>query len=373
MRNLFRYKKRFFMTVIGIGGCMGLLLVGFGLKDLIMGIAKLQYGELQYYDQMVILNGDSSDGEKAEVDELLAEDSRIAGAKKVYALKISTTDGKKEYNPYIYVPESVEDLEQFMVFRNRVTHKEYHLSDEGAIVTEKLAKMLDLRVGDELTVHDDDLGERKVPITDIAENYLYHYVYMTPACYQRIYGEAPDYNTILVKVQEEEAVNNHEIGRDVLALDGVLNVTYTDTIESQMEDMLGSLNIVVAVLIISAGMLAFVVLYNLNNININERKRELATIKVLGFYDKEVDAYVYRENILLTIIGAAVGIGIGIVLHRYIMTTVEVDICMFGRNIFFPSYVYSVLFTFAFSAIISFVMHFKLKKIDMVESLKSVE
>ena len=212
-----------------------------------------------------------------------------------------------------------------------------------------------------------------MPITAIAENYLYHYIYMTPACYEKVYGEAPEYNTVLVNVTEEQQENNHDIGGDILALGGVLNVTYTDTISGQMNDMLGSLNIVVAVLIISAAMLAFVVLYNLNNININERKRELATIKVLGFYDLEVDFYVYRENIVLTFLGALAGIGIGVLLHRYIITTVEVELCMFGRNIYLPSYIYSVLFTFAFSFIINAAMHFKLKKIDMVESLKSVE
>ena len=373
MRNLFRYKKRFFMTLIGIGGCMGLLLVGFGLKDSIMGIADLQYGELQYYNQMVTLNTDASQQDLEAVDDYLAQDGRIASYMKVHARSVTVMDDDKEYNPYLYVFERTEGLDQFMVFRDRNSHQEFELEDEGVIVTEKLATMLDLQVGDEIVIHDSDLGDLAVPITAIVENYLYHYIYMTPACYERIYGKEPEYNTVLVNVTGEELENNREIGGDILALDGVLNVTYTDTIADQMEDMLGSLNIVVAVLIISAGMLAFVVLYNLNNININERKRELATIKVLGFYDLEVDAYVYRENIVLTFLGALAGIGIGILLHRYIITTVEVEVCMFGRNIYLPSYIYSVLFTFAFSFIINAAMHFKLKKIDMVESLKSVE
>lgn len=373
IRNLFRYKKRFFMTLIGIGGCMGLLLVGFGLKDSIMGIADLQYGELQYYNQMVTLDTGAPREDLDGVEDYLIQDGRIGAAKKVRAQSVTVRDDDKEYNPYLYVPESTEGLEQFMVFRDRNTLEEFSLSDEGVIITEKLASMLGLETGDELVIHDDDLGELAVPITAVVENYLYHYIYMTPACYERLYGEEPEYNTILVNVNQEEIGNNHEIGGDILALDGVLNVTYTDTIAGQMDDMLGSLNIVVAVLIISAGMLAFVVLYNLNNININERKRELATIKVLGFYDLEVDAYVYRENIVLTFLGALAGIGIGMLLHRYIITTVEVDMCMFGRNIYLPSYIYSVLFTFAFSFIINGAMHFKLKKIDMVESLKSVE
>ena len=373
VRNLFRYKKRFFMTVIGIGGCMGLLLVGFGLKDSIMGIADIQYGELQYYDQMITLDTGASSAEQEKVYAGLEEDDRIRSYRKVYAQSVSVMDGDKEYNPYLYVPQTARDLDQFMIFRDRITHETYSLNDEGAIITEKLATMLDLEAGDEIVIHDTDKGDLSVPITAIAENYLYHYIYMTPACYEKVYGEAPEYNTVLLNVTEEQQENNHDIGGDILALGGVLNVTYTDTISGQMNDMLGSLNIVVAVLIISAAMLAFVVLYNLNNININERKRELATIKVLGFYDLEVDFYVYRENIVLTFLGALAGIGIGVLLHRYIITTVEVELCMFGRNIYLPSYIYSVLFTFAFSFIINAAMHFKLKKIDMVESLKSVE
>ena len=373
VRNLLRYKKRFFMTIIGIGGCMGLLLVGFGLKDSIMDIAKLQYEQLQYYDQMVILNPDAQQNERGEVDDYLVQDQRIAAYQKIHAQKITVTDGAREYTPYLYVPETTGGLDRFMVFRDRTSHEAYQLNDDGVIITEKIAKMLGLKVGDKITLEDDDRHQVSVPITAVAENYLYHYVYMTADCYRKVYEKEPSYNSILVNVNSEVVEQNHEIGKDILALDGVLNVTYTDTISSQMEDMLGSLNIVVAVLIISAGMLAFVVLYNLNNININERRRELATIKVLGFYDREVDMYVYRENILLTIIGAGVGIGIGIFLHRFIMTTVEVDVCMFGRNINPPSYLYSTLFTFGFSFVINMLMHFKLKKIDMVESLKSVE
>ncbi|MDD3796934.1 MAG: FtsX-like permease family protein, partial [Lachnospiraceae bacterium] len=373
VRNLLRYKKRFLMTVIGIGGCMGLLLVGFGLRDSIMDVAVLQYGQLQLYDEMIILDSGRTEGEQERLEETLAGDSRIGEFLKTFAQRITVTNGKQEYTPYLYVPESTEHLSDFMVFRDRTSKESYKLTDEGAIVTEKLAKMLNLKAGDKITISDDDLGKIEIPIVTIVENYLYHYVYLTPACYEKYYGKTVEYNSILLKEADGFTGNEQSIGTDLLAEDGVLNVTYTSTMAGQLDDMLGSLDVVIVVLIVSAGMLAFVVLYNLNNININERKRELATIKVLGFYDKEVDAYVYRENILLTIIGAMVGILFGIVLHRYIITTVEVDACMFGRNIKNISFVYGTLFTFGFSFFVNLVMHFKLKKIDMVESLKSVE
>ena len=201
-----------------------------------------------------------------------------------------------------------------------------------------------------------------------------HYIYFTPACYEKVYGRIPEYNCLLFAAKDSCTKEELEkAGEDILARDEVLSVSYMHEIEKQLNEMLKSLNLVIVVLIISAGMLAFVVLYNLNNINIAERQRELATLKVLGFYDKEVGAYVYRENILLTFIGALVGAGLGRILHLFIIQTVEVDAAMFGRNINPPSYLYSLLFTIAFSLIVNGVMYFKLKKIDMVESLKSIE
>jgi putative ABC transport system permease protein len=195
---------------------------------------------------------------------------------------------------------------------------------------------------------------------------------MTPALYEKLYGEAPDFNSVFWCTDESQETAE-EIGENLLNQDAVLNITYTASLKDQIDSMLGAMDIVMIVIIVSAGMLAFVVLYNLNNININERRRELATLKVLGFFSTEVAAYVYRENILLTVIGAALGVFLGKFLHMYVITTVEVDACMFGRNINFSSFVYGVLFTFGFSIIVNFAMYFKLKKIDMVESLKSIE
>lgn len=378
VRNLLRYKKRFLMTVIGIGGCMGLLLVGYGLRDSIMDVALLQFGDLQHYEAMVILDTGESDEKQQEVIDAVAQDERISFSRLTYMQKVSVKPGEnqksqKEWSAYLQVPQSLEGIEQFFTFRDRETQEIYELGDEGAIVTEKIANEFGLHAGDCILVEDEDKGTVSIPIARICENYLSHYIYVSPVLYQSLFGSEPEYNTVLMIADAEYVEALQKIGSEILEYDGALNVSYTYTLADQLDHMLTALDSVMIVLIISAGMLAFVVLYNLNNININERRRELATIKVLGFYDGEVAAYVYRENVLLTVIGAFLGIFIGKLLHAFVITTVEVDSCMFGRNIKLMSFVYGVLFTFAFSIIVNGVMYFKLKKIDMVESLKSIE
>lgn len=373
IRNLMRYKKRFLMTVIGIGGCMGLLLVGFGLSDSIMDIGRVQYQELQLYDAIAVVDTDASAGERETVSKTIQEDARISVSGNYYMQREELqTDGKKKWAAYIYVPEDTDTLKDFFCFRRRGTQETYELTDEGAIITEKLADEVGIREGDTVLVKREDGDPVEIPVSHICENYLYHYIYLTPALYEQVYGEEPEYNSIFFRSTESQEVIE-DIGQSLLAQDGVLNITYTRTMAGQIDSMLGALDLVLVVLIVSAGLLAFVVLYNLNNININERRRELATLKVLGFYNGEVGAYVYRENVLLTIIGAALGIFIGKFLHMFVITTVEVDTCMFARTIKPESYVIGTLFTFGFSIIVNFVMYFKLKKIDMVESLKTVE
>ena len=375
IRNLMRYKKRFLMTVIGIGGCMGLLLVGFGLRDSIMDVALLQFEQLQLYDEMVILDTDVKETEQEAVWTAVQENDSVQAEKRFYMQKIQTKGAKaakKEWIVYLYVPEDTQDLDEFFCFRNRENREEtYTLSDDGAIITEKIAKEFGVSAGDTIILKTSE-KDIEIPVAAVCENYLSHYIYLTPALYRTVFEEEPEYNSIFVKT-ENGLTEAETLGEQLLKNDAVLNVTYTKSLEDQLDHMLGALDIVIVVLIVSAGMLAFVVLYNLNNININERRRELATIKVLGFYDGEVAAYVYRENILLTVIGAIAGIFIGKFLHAFIITTVEVDACMFGRSLKLASYIYGTLFTFGFSILVNMVMYFKLKKIDMVESLKSVE
>ncbi len=373
VRNLVRYKKRFFMTIFGIGGCMALLLVGFGLRDSIFDIGVLQYHELQIYDGDIILNEDASDQEKAAACEALDSDSRVEKTEVNLLKQVTIGRGKKKKDVYLNVPADVELFPQFVIHRDRITKEVFTLDDDGVILTEKMAKALEAGVGDTIFIKDDVKGEIEVRISAVCENYMQHYLYMTPSLYQEVYGKAPDYNSVYFTMKEGKEQELEDVGETVLKEKGALSASYTKDIEAQLNDMLVSLNIVMVVLVISAGMLAFVVLYNLNNINITERKRELATLKVLGFYPGEVAQYVYRENIILTVFGAMAGIVLGKFLHQFVIVTVEIDSAMFGRNIDFSSFVYGFLITIGFSAFVNGVMYFKLKKIDMVESLKSVE
>lgn len=372
VRNLIRYKKRFFMTVFGIGGCMGLMLVGFGLKDSISAIVPLQYEQIQLYDGDVIVKEQATEEEKAEIQKNLDADPTVTATAENLLKKVTVRAGKTAKEVYLDVPEDEEQFTQFVVLRDRKTRESYKLDDKGAILTEKMAKMLDVKVGDTLTIDAED-GEKSVEVRAICENYMGHYLYMTPQVYEKTFGEKPVYNSIYYRTKDRTTKEAKSVGENAMKCSGALSISYTTSLKKQVDDMLGSLDIVIVVLIISAGMLAFVVLYNLNNINITERKRELATLKVLGFYDREVSSYVYRENILLTLIGSVMGLLIGKILHRFIIETVEIDSVMFGRNIDPPSFLYAFLLTVAFSLFVNGVMYFKLKKIDMVESLKSVE
>ena len=374
IRNLMRYKKRFFMTIFGIGGCMALMLVGYGIRDSVFEIADIQYTEIQTYDGNLILQEDLSEDEHRELTESLAQNQDIARFMDAYMKNLILTKDGYERETYVMVLGQPKDSENYVHFHDRKTKEAYELSDDGAIISEKTAKLLNAKVGDTISIKDEKDGNKDIVIQNICENYMGHYLYLTPKYYEKVYGEKPEYNTVLFSVQDNYTREQmEEAGEKVLARDEVLSLSYMKDIEKRLNDMLKSLNLVIIVLIVSAGMLAFVVLYNLNTINIAERKRELATLRVLGFYNPEVAAYVYRENILLTLIGTIVGAGLGKILHLFIIETVEVPAAMFGRTINLPSYIYSFIFTILFSMIVNGVMYFKLRKIDMVESLKSIE
>ena len=372
IRNLFRYKKRLIMTVFGIAGSMGLMLVGFGLQDSISDIAAIQYRELQHYDGMVIEDSDATEEEHEELFEYMKENEQIAHCNRVQMTKISAPKGSSNISIYLFVPESLSEFAKDVTLKNRITGETYELTDEGAAISEKTASLLGLKVGDMIPLKKGD-KEYKVRVAVITENYMSHYLYMTPRVYEQTFGEKPEYENIVFTMQEDCKDDLEMAGTRILAYPGALSISYTSSLASQVDRMLSTLDAVILVLIVSAGMLAFVVLYNLNNINITERQRELATLKVLGFYDGEVSQYVLRENVILTVLGIMFGAVFGILIHRYVITTVEVDAVMFGRNIKLLSFLYSGILTSIFSIVVNGVMHFKLKTIDMVESLKSVE
>ena len=374
IRNLMRYKKRFFMTIFGIGGCMALMLVGYGVKDSVYEIADIQYDEIQLYDGHIFYRDDVTKAEKEELKDYLKEDSDIQTYMDADMQNVTAYKGSKKRSVYQCVLGNPECAGKYVDFHDRKTKESYTLTDDGAIVSEKTAKLLNVKEGDTIKVKRGTEKSGTVKIAHICENYMGHYIYFTPEYYKKVYGKTAEYNCIMFRAKNgysDEQVK--KAGEKILAKDQVLTISYLRDIKDQLDDMLASLNLVIIVLIVSAGMLAFVVLYNLNSINITERQRELATLKVLGFYDMEVAEYVFRENILLTLIGAVVGIVFGKILHLFVIQTVEVDAAMFGRSIYLPSYIYSFLFTIGFSLFVNWIMYFKLKKIDMVESLKSIE
>jgi len=280
-RNLFRYKKRFFMTIFGIGACMGLLLVAFGLRNSISEIVDKQYTTVWTYDTSVSVDSDHPE-KLQKVEQALDETAGVAEHLTVKQNNIDAENAGVTKSVYLFVPEETDNLDDFVRLNSRTTKEHYELDDEGVIITEKLARLLDVKAGGEITLKHDETEAKTVKVAAVAENYLHHYVYMTPALYQKTFGEAPDYSAVFLRTDnsDEEA-----LGRTLLSIDGVTGVSFVSDLQSQVADMMKSLDMVVLVLVISAGMLAFIVLYNLNNISIIERRRELATLKVLGFYD----------------------------------------------------------------------------------------
>ena len=372
-RNLFRYKKRFFMTIIGISGCTALLLAGFGLKDSIVSIAVKQFDEIYKYQMALEFKDGINKGETNGVVDFLKEDSRIKDYMLVKEQAVDIGKGNIEKTANLIVPENLDEINNFIILRNRISGEKILVPENGVVLTEKVAKLLKANVGDEIYIKVEEDKKAKVKVAGITENYSFHYIYMSPYLYEKAFGKDVEFKKILVKTVDTDKAFEDKISKEILKYKDVSSINFIAGMSKSFKDTIGSLNYVVLVLIFSAGALAFVVLYNLTNINISERIREIATIKVLGFYDEEVSKYVYRENVILTIIGTAVGLVLGVFLHKFIILTGETEFIMFGREIRFVSFVYSAILTIFFSLLVNFVMYFKLKKIDMVESLKSID
>ncbi len=373
VRNLVRYKKRFFMTIFGIGGCMALLLVGFGLKDSILYIGTGQFGEVSVYDGTIGIDKDAEPKKREELKKRIEEDERILHSMEALETAVDVETAGAPRSAYLIVPSEKEELDRYIHLQNRETREAYHLDEEGVVITEKLARLLDVSEGDVIVLKEDDTWQAEARVSHITEQYFMHYVYMSRELYEQLYGAEPDWNQWFLKNEQQGEELEEALRTEYIQLSAVSDVEFISGTAGRVADMLKSMDLIIYVLVAAAGLLAFVVLYNLNNININERRRELATLKVLGFFDQEVSAYVNRENVLLTLIGTGVGVLLGILLHRFVIQTAEVDMLMFGREIAPASYLYSIVLTFAFSAVVNGAMFFRLKRIDMVESLKSVE
>ncbi len=378
-RNIFRYKRRFFMAVIGVAGCTALLLTGLGLQNAINDIIDKQFGELYHYTMVVRGEDDVADEDKRLIEAVMDEDLLVEDYTPAFITSmIATQEGSINQFFDLIVPQDTSIFANYITLRDRKTHNPIELATDGVVVSEKLADMYGLQVGDTLVMYEQDpignaIGKGyEVPIAALTEHYVNQYVYMTPAYYEQVFGEAPEFSALYAKVSDD--LNKRKVLTDkLLELDSVKTTSFNDETIGTYRTMLKSVDAVVVVLVVAAALLAFVVLYNLTNINITERQREIATLKVLGFTPNEVNAYIYRETILLSMIGALVGLVLGVFMEGFVVTTAEVDMVMFGRQIHTMSYLIAFALTMAFSVFVSIVARFKLKKIDMVESLKSVE
>lgn len=371
-RNLFRYKKRLVMTLFGIGGCTALLVVGFGVRNSVHSILSLQYGVVNRYDVTVTYDEDKIKEDNAALaHEVFEADDRIEGYMDGMVFTADVTKADSKVNSHIVITDTPEKINRFINLHNRVGGKEHSLGDDGVIITEKMASLLGAEVGDTIDINEGDTKKHTVRIDAVAENYTNHYIYMTKKLYDNLYEET--YRATTAYICLKDKVKTKSFSKELMDCEDISGVSMTSEIKSNFAKSLRSMDSIVFVLIISAGGLAFVVLYNLNNINIAERKRELATLKVLGFYDGEVSGYVYRENIIITFMGIVIGLILGYWLHKFVIFTAEIDLMMFGRNIGVAGYILSILLTIIFAVLINLSMHFKLKKVDMATSLKSVE
>lgn len=373
-RNIFRYKKRFLMTVLGVSGCTALLVTGFGIKDSVNAIMGRQFEEIFLYDGLALLNMDKEEKER-DLTEILGTEGEIAGygAFLSESIRVHLPGKTREYEATLMVPEDMGSFSSFIDLHDRKSQKAIPLSEESAVISEKLANLLGISEGEELVYQDAENRTYTFTVTDIAENYLAHYIYMSPQAFRSLTLREPEFNAGAFRYGEGVEPEETALSERLLENEGVLATVMVRSIMEEFEKSIASLDYVIVILILAAGALAFVVLYNLTNINITERLREIATIKVLGFRDPEVSAYVYRENVFLTIVGSVFGLLLGFTLHLFVISTMEIDTMMFGRDIHGLSYLYSVILTMAFSVLVNLFMSRKLQEIDMAASLKSVE
>ncbi len=371
-RNLLRYKKRFWMTVIGVAGCMSLLVCGFGISDSLNAIITKQFGDVSHYDLMTVVTEEEATGQGEVYDYLFRSDAFTESLTvSVETTRQPVADG--EADVYLMIPQDVGRFADFLDLHERISREPTPLGEEGVVLTEKLAKLLDVKAGDTVTLENGDGDTGTFTVSGVCEHYVSNYVYMSAATYAAGFGQRVSYNAVISKMADDSEAAHDTVSSTLLDMDAVASLTFTRDSVAQVLNMLNSIDAVVVLIIVCAACLAFVVLYNLSNINIAERIKEIATIKVLGFYDREVFAYVNRESVALTLIGTLFGVFGGIALHRFIIVTVEVDAVMFGRDIQPVSFVYAIALTLLFSALVNLVMGRTLKKISMVESMKAPE
>lgn len=373
VRNLMRYKARNMMTILGVAGCTALILTGYGIKNSISGLADTQFNDVMRYNAITAMRPEASAEDIASYDELVAATPEITDHLKVVqeSYKLDKK-GVNLQNVTVFAPLESENLADFVSLRDRITQEPIALTDEGAVISEKLANLAGVGPGDSIEIRNDEMQTYQIPIQAVTENYVNHYIYLTPALYEEVFIQAAEPTTDLLLFDEPESWER-SFGSEVMGEQAVALVTFINSVDRSFAETLGSLDIVTLVLIVSAAALAFVVLYSLTNINVSERIRELSTIKVLGFYDVEVSMYIYRESLVLTLLGILFGFVLGKILSTVVLKMVEIDFMMFPPTIMPISYLYAVLLSLLFSSVVMLIMHRKLKQVDMIEALKSVE
>lgn len=370
-RNLFRYKQRMLMTILGISGCMAMLVAGLALEKSTSSVMDIQFGKLIKYDAMVVFNDKNIEKENEEYDEALKNLKGYESSLNIYQDSVTfSKEGISKQTATMYVPENTDDLNDYILLNDRENGTQYKLSNNGVIINEKLAKILNASVGDNIIVTDSDNNDHEVKVDNIVENYAGHYIYLSPAYYKEIFNNDPIYNAQLLKLNSDREDDN-KLSTTLMDNDKVINVTLASKMRSLSES--ADLGLVMIVIIVASGSLAFVVLYNLININVSERIREISTIKVLGFYDSEVAMYIFRENIILTILGILAGSFLGKILYVFLVSTAEMDNMMMIPTVDMIGYVISGLITMFFAILVMIMMHLKLKKVNMVDALKSIE
>lgn len=363
------------MAVIGIGGCTALLITGFGLRDSIHGFFDRQYDEITTYHGTVSLSDKVTEDEILEIGRELDRQELVESWTTIADAMVTAESDRRAISENVYLCGATDEEKfgEFIHLRDWKAGEPLSLSDEGAVITGKLSELLGVTVGEEITVVDKDDVRTRIPVVGITENYIFHYIYLSHNGYLSFFGEEPEVNSIMTRYVEDTVENSDRVASAILPLPGVSSVSRTDSLRQSVLRGLEGVDYAVIVVVVAAAALAFVVLYNLTNINITERLRELATLKVLGFNDHEMSQYVYRENIFLTIFGILLGLVMGKLLHRWLVMTVEIEMAMFYRQAEPLSYILAAILTVAFSLLVNVAAKKRLRKIDMVESLKTVE
>lgn len=369
IRNIFRYKSRVITTILGIAGCTSLILAGFGLKDSIKDVTDFQFNNIIKYDKLLMTNESIN---QIDIEKELLNDDKVENFTNVNTQNIKVLFNDEEQEVTMITPDDFNSISKSISLIDLKTNNIIdNISDNSCIISEKTAKLLDIDVGDKISLLDNDNNKYDIKVSYIIKNYINQYLYINKNTYNNLFNNYK-INSILISLKDEDK-NSKEFDKKYISNGYALTIVDNDDMKNSMNDMLGSIDSIVAILIIAAASLAFVVLYNLSNINISERKREIATLKVLGFYPSEVDKYINRETVLLTILGIGIGLLFGSYLSHFIISTCEPDYIMFDRHVYTLSYFYSLFITVIFTIIVTIVTHFNLKKINMVTSLKNVE